>query len=136
MLVHFKEGVAAVVVVGVDDSERLFYGILAAVDRVPSAEGLVPTRRENGNVLQHVFRFNRLCNAVSDKSLEILLHILAENEYGFIKARFLCVVYGKVENVSAVPCDRFGLFESAEAATHARRHHDERRFFDHFFFSC
>lgn len=136
MLVHFVKSVAAVVVVGVDDRERLFYDVFAAVNRVSRAEGLVSACGKDGSVLQDVFRFNRLCNAVSDKSLEILLHILAENEYGFIKARFLCVVHGKVENGSAVLGDRLGLFESAEAATHARRHHDERRFFDHFFFSC
>ena len=41
MLVYFVKGVAAVVVVGVDDSERLFYNVFAAVDRVPRAEGLV-----------------------------------------------------------------------------------------------
>ena len=122
MLLDLDEGVAAIVVIGVDDAERGLNDVFAAKDRMTGAEWLGAAFWQDGGILDDIIDIDRLSDTVADELFEFLFDILTDDKDDFIKASLLRIEDGEVQDAFAVVRDGLGLLKSAEAAAHTGGH--------------
>ena len=136
------KGLLAVVVVGVDDGERLLDDALAGQHGLTGAPGLGASLRHGipcGDILQRlkgVVDLNAqlgadLLNAVADGLLEGILDVVADDKDDLVKAGLDRVMNGIVHDDLAVGTHSRQLFDAAaEAGANACSHNNQSSFHD------
>ena len=135
---HLLEGIHAVVVVGIDDRERLLHAVAGAQHRVHRAVGLgaalghlVPGR-QGAVILEGVLHADLLGQLVAADALHVLQHVRPDDEDHLVKARADRVAHGILQQDLVVGAHARDLLVAAVAGRHARRHYDQRRVHDDF----
>ena len=122
---EFREGVAAVEVVGIDHGEGLVDRLLGGehgVGGAPRFHAALGNVEAGGQVverLEGVFDRDMFVEAAADLRLEFLLEVAADDEDDLAEAGALGVEHRVVEHRLAVRAHGIDLFESAVAAAHA-----------------
>ena len=129
---HRRESVLAVVVVGVDDGERLVNQVFRHQHGVNRAIGLRAPFRRNKAVRQGiifligVFYLDLLGNLVANQLAEGVRHAALDDENYLIKSRRHCVIDGILQQNFAVRADVVNLLVAAVTGTHTGRHNQKR----------
>ena len=131
LCVKLDKGFLAVIVVGVDDYERLVYNALAAVDCVTvtpgfhSVSGALKALGQAVKLLVYIVNVDLRLYSVADHTVERFTDILSDNENDLVKAGLLCVVYRIVHNYLAAGTEWFKLLDTAfETASETRCEND------------
>ena len=132
MLGQELEARAAVIVVGVDNGERLAHDVAAAEHRVARAPRLLPALRHGVAVGQSVQLLIHVADrdvpryGIADLRFELLLDRVLDHEHDLAEPGVDRVIYRIVDDLFAGRADGRDLLQSAEAAAHPGRHDDKR----------